>query len=130
MRCALADLGWTNIPHMAETPARPSRAAEKAAATRQALVDVAVELFSEQGYMQTSIRDIARRGAVTSGAIYGHFRNKADLLVEAINQRTAEELESQTMGVSSAAIAARVLRLTDASVSPNSRRRSECPMIT
>ena len=85
---------------MAETTDRPSRAAEKAAATRQALVDLAVELFSEQGYMQTSIRDIARRGAVTSGAIYGHFRNKADLLVEAINQRTAEELESQTVGVS------------------------------
>jgi TetR/AcrR family acrAB operon transcriptional repressor len=84
---------------MAETPARPSRAVEKAAATRQALVDLAVELFAEQGYMQTSIRDIARRGAVTSGAIYGHFRNKADLLVEAINQRTAEELESQTIGV-------------------------------
>ena len=45
--------------------------------------------------MQTSIRDITRRGSLTTGAIYGHFRNKADLLVEAINQRTAVELESQ-----------------------------------
>jgi TetR/AcrR family acrAB operon transcriptional repressor len=100
LTCALPERCWSNMHGMAETPARPSRAVEKAAATRQALVDLAVELFAEQGYMQTSIRDIARRGAVTSGAIYGHFRNKADLLVEAISQRTAEELESQTIGVS------------------------------
>ena len=49
--------------------------------------------------MQTSIRDITRRAAVTSGAIYGNFRNKADLLAEAINLRTAEELEAQSMGL-------------------------------
>jgi TetR/AcrR family acrAB operon transcriptional repressor len=84
---------------MADTPKRAGSGAEKALATRQALVDLAAELFAEQGYVQTSIRDIARRGALTSGAIYGHFRNKADLLVEAINQQTAEELESQTIGV-------------------------------
>ena len=71
----------------------------KAHATRRALLDLAAELFAEQGYVQTSIRDVARRGSLTTGAIYGHFRNKADLLVEAINQQTAEELESQTVGV-------------------------------
>jgi AcrR family transcriptional regulator len=60
-------------------------------------VELAADLFAEQGYIQTSIRDIARRGALTSGAIYGHFRNKADLLVEAINMRTTEELEAQSM---------------------------------
>jgi AcrR family transcriptional regulator len=79
-------------------PRRSGRGAEKALATRAALVELATELFAEQGYVQTSIRDIARRGSVTSGAIYGHFRNKADLLVEAINTRTAEELESEAMG--------------------------------
>ena len=36
----------------------------------------------------------------------------------------------QTIGVSPAPIAAIALRLTIASVSPNSRRRSEWPMIT
>ena len=68
----------------------------KALATRRRLVELAADLFAEQGYMQTSIRDIARRGAVTTGAIYGHFRNKADLLAEAIGIRTAEELESRS----------------------------------
>ena len=81
------------------SPRRAGRGAEKALATRATLVELASQLFAEQGYVQTSIRDIARRGSVTSGAIYGHFRNKADLLVEAINTRTAEELEAQAMGL-------------------------------
>ena len=75
---------------------RLGRGAERALATRTALVELAAELFAERGYVQTSIRDITRRGEVTSGAIYGHFRNKADLLAEAIRVRTEEELESQS----------------------------------
>jgi TetR/AcrR family acrAB operon transcriptional repressor len=84
---------------MADEERPLGKAAQKALATRAALVELATELFAERGYAQTSIRDIARQGNLTSGAIYGHFRNKADLLVEAINQRTAEELEAQTVGV-------------------------------
>lgn len=70
--------------------------ATRAQATRAALVELAAELFAERGYVQTSIRDIARRASVTTGAIYGHFRNKADLLAEAINVRTADELEARS----------------------------------
>jgi AcrR family transcriptional regulator len=76
-----------------------SRAAERALATRASLVELAADLFAEQGYLQTSIRDVARRGSLTTGAIYGHFRNKADLLVEAINTRVSEELEARSMGL-------------------------------
>ena len=81
-------------------PVRPrGRGAERALATRAALVELATEMFAEKGYIQTSIRDIARSASMTSGAIYGHFRTKADLLVEAINERTAVELEAQSMGL-------------------------------
>lgn len=65
------------------------------ASTRDALIEIAADLFAEHGYIQTSIRDIARRSALTSGAIYGNFRNKADLLAEAINKRTRQQLEDQ-----------------------------------
>lgn len=68
-----------------------------AQATRTALVDLAAELFAERGYVQTSMRDIARRARMTTGAIYGQFRNKADLLAEAISVRTTSELEAQSM---------------------------------
>jgi AcrR family transcriptional regulator len=65
---------------------------QKARATRAALVQSAYELFVEQGYGAVSVRDLARRTQVTSGALYGHFRNKADLLVAAIADHIDEDL--------------------------------------
>jgi TetR/AcrR family acrAB operon transcriptional repressor len=79
---------------------RIGKGAEKSQATRAALIELAAEMFAEQGYLETSIRDIARRGQLTTGAIYGHFRNKADLLVAAITKRISEELEAQAIGAS------------------------------
>jgi AcrR family transcriptional regulator len=70
--------------------------------TRDRLVELAADLFAERGYAQTSVRDISRRAAMTTGAIYGHFRNKAELLAEAISERTADQLESQTLGLGEA----------------------------
>jgi AcrR family transcriptional regulator len=82
-----------------KTPAKrpPLRTSAKAVATRTALIELAAQLFSTQGYLQTSIRDIARDANLTTGAIYGHFRNKAELLAEAISSRTATELEAETL---------------------------------
>jgi AcrR family transcriptional regulator len=75
------------------------RSVEDARATRARLLELAGDLFAERGYLQTSIRDLAKHAGVTSGAIYGHFRNKAELLAEAINARTAALLEADTIGV-------------------------------
>ena len=74
----------------------PLRSSPKAVATRAALIELAAELFATRGYLQTSIRDIAREASLTSGAIYGHFRNKAELLAEAISFRTDSDLESMS----------------------------------
>jgi AcrR family transcriptional regulator len=65
---------------------------QKARATRAGLVRSAYDLFIEQGYGAVSVRDLARRTQVTSGAIYGHFRNKADLLVAAIADHIDSDL--------------------------------------
>jgi AcrR family transcriptional regulator len=66
---------------------------DKTRATRAALVDSATALFVEKGYGAVSVRDLARRTQMTSGAIYGQFRNKADLLVAAIAEHIALDLE-------------------------------------
>jgi AcrR family transcriptional regulator len=71
---------------------------EKARATRAALVRSAGALFEASGYGAVSVRDLARRNDVTSGAIYGHFRNKADLLAAAIADRIESDLEGPTFG--------------------------------
>jgi AcrR family transcriptional regulator len=78
---------------------RGRKSAKHACATRASIVELAGDLFAERGYLQTSMRDIAKHASVTSGAIYGHFRNKAELLAEVINSRTASELEAGTMGL-------------------------------
>ena len=50
-------------------------------------MQAAVEVFAEQGYEGAALADIARRAGFTTGAIYGYFRGKAELLLEAL--RTA-----------------------------------------
>ena len=56
---------------------------KKGDATRQAIEDAAIELFIEQGYHATSMRQIAKRADLALGGIYNHFKSK-DELYEAI----------------------------------------------
>ena len=48
--------------------------------TRQRILAVANELFIEQGYEGTSLREIADRLDITKAALYYHFRSKDDIL--------------------------------------------------
>jgi AcrR family transcriptional regulator len=57
--------------------------------TRQRILDVALELFIEQGYDGTSLRQIAERLGVTKAALYYHFASKEDLLL-ALHMRLHE----------------------------------------
>lgn len=49
--------------------------------TRRRIQDVALELFVEQGYEKTSLREIAERLDVTKAALYYHFKTKEDILI-------------------------------------------------
>ncbi|MEV7993639.1 TetR/AcrR family transcriptional regulator [Streptomyces sp. NPDC086077] len=49
--------------------------------TRQRIQDVALDLFAEQGYEKTSLREIAERLDVTKAALYYHFKTKEEILV-------------------------------------------------
>ncbi len=55
------------------------RTKEEAQATRHKLLDAAEHLFQAQGVSRTSLQDIARRAGATRGAVYWHFKDKADL---------------------------------------------------
>ena len=63
---------WSN-------PKRPRRPRGD---TRERILDVALELFNEQGYDSTSLREIAERLGITKAALYYHFERKEDILLE------------------------------------------------
>jgi AcrR family transcriptional regulator len=48
--------------------------------TRARAQKVALELFAEQGYEKTSLREIAERLGVTKAALYYHFKSKEDIV--------------------------------------------------
>src|SRR3984893_7567950 len=48
--------------------------------TRSRVQQVALELFAEQGYEKTSLREIAERPGVTKAALYYHFKSKEDIV--------------------------------------------------
>ncbi len=64
---------------------------EEAAATRKALLEAALIVFSQKGYAAASLEEIAEHAGVSRGAIYWHFHSKAELyntLVEETSART------------------------------------------
>lgn len=65
--------------------------------SRQALVEAALEEFSERGYEASTVAGIAGRAGVTTGALYAHFESKLDLLVEAIGLASPDEYADELM---------------------------------
>jgi AcrR family transcriptional regulator len=61
---------------------RRARTTPSGPSTRERILDIALELFTEQGYDKTSLRDIAERLGTTKAALYYHFERKEDILLE------------------------------------------------
>jgi TetR/AcrR family acrAB operon transcriptional repressor len=57
----------------------PRRTKEDAEQTRCQLLEAAQRVFADKGVSRTSLQDIALAAGVTRGAIYWHFKNKAEL---------------------------------------------------
>ena len=49
--------------------------------TRAALLEAARGLIREKGYERTTLEEVARRAGMTTGAIYGNFRNRDELFI-------------------------------------------------
>jgi len=65
---------------------------EQAQETRRKILAGALNVFSEKGFSRSTLGDIAKRIGMTRGAVYWHFKDKRELLVElieAMHQREA-----------------------------------------
>ena len=58
--------------------------------TRERIQEIALELFAEQGYEKTSLREIAERLGVTKAALYYHFKSKEDIVRSFVEDYRAE----------------------------------------
>lgn len=70
-----------------------------AQATRSSLLDAAEHLFQARGVSRTSLNDIAVAAGTTRGAIYWHFKDKADLFNAMMERVTLPMEESQPCAV-------------------------------
>lgn len=86
---------------VADTVAAETVAADTVAAVespsvdliRERLIAAAAEVFAEKGYDGAGVAEIARRAGYTTGAIYGRFSGKAELLLAAIEAHSDNELD-------------------------------------
>lgn len=73
-----------------------SRREEAVDATRAALVDSALRLFTERGFAATSLDDVVRDARVTKGALYHHFKGGKLALFEAVFEEVDLRLAERT----------------------------------
>ena len=68
--------------------------------TRERILEAALELFAQSGYLGTSMSDIANRLGITKGALYKHYTSKQEILdsiVERMNRMDYERAEEYEM---------------------------------
>lgn len=70
---------------------------------KQHILDAAIGVFIENGFEETSMRQIASAAGLTTGAIYHHFKNKDELFYHAVKeamyfaQKLSEKDESSNL---------------------------------
>ena len=82
-------------------PLPKPKATAKAQATGGKILDVALGLFRTKGFDNTTMRDIAAKAGVATGAAYYYYPSK-DAIVMAFYQRTFDEMQAKIAKVLSA----------------------------
>ena len=114
-------------PARARTKVRAALVAERAEATREALIAAARRLFVEKGYFATGTEEIVTAaGAGTRGALYHHFADKRALFL-AVFERVEEDLiaaagQVGTTGDALTRLRTGLLGFLDASLTPEVQR--------
>ena len=68
--------------------------------TKKRILEAALELFAQSGYLGTSMSDIAKKLGITKGALYKHYTSKQEILdsiVERMNKTDYERAEEYEM---------------------------------
>ncbi len=74
-------------------PARSAKRPRRHGATREVILESAAQLFMEQGYHATSVREIGEYLDISQSSLYYHAKNKPQILVD-LNHEFMDELVS------------------------------------
>src|SRR5438045_7179395 len=75
----------------------PRRTKAEAQETRSSILDAAERVFYEKGVANASLEEIAAAADLTRGAIYWHFKDKAELF-DAMMQRVVLPVDAMLAG--------------------------------
>jgi AcrR family transcriptional regulator len=64
---------------------------------RDRIINAALENFAEQGFVKTSMADIAKKAGLSVGNLYLYYKNKNELFYSVIPQSLVAQLKSQLM---------------------------------
>jgi AcrR family transcriptional regulator len=83
--------------------------------TREHILEHALRLFIEQGYDETTMRDIAAAADCSLGLTYRYFARKEDLVLQ-LYRRLAEEQEAYVLALPPAPLADRFVQVLQAKI--------------
>jgi AcrR family transcriptional regulator len=94
-------------------PSETARLTPKAVATRQRILDTALQLFAAKGYEETTMREIATVAGCSLGLTYRYFASKEDLVLE-LYRWLVLQLDEQVRVLPAGSIAERFYHLMQA----------------
>jgi AcrR family transcriptional regulator len=82
------------VIHFFVMPYRPTeRTQARKLATRERIVEAALELVAGAGFASASVGDVAARAQVAVGTVYRHFPSKGELFAEVFRRASQRELD-------------------------------------
>jgi AcrR family transcriptional regulator len=81
--------------------------------TKQRILDEALTLFSEKGYANVFVADIAARVGIKAPSLYKHYKNKQaifDAIIEEMNRRFVEQAGSLQISGTDASVDAEIYK--------------------
>jgi TetR/AcrR family transcriptional regulator, fatty acid metabolism regulator protein len=59
---------------------------------REAIINAAISVFARKGFLKAKISDVAQKAEVADGTVYLYFKNKDDLLINAMREMLEDKL--------------------------------------
>jgi|WetSurMetagenome_2_1015567.scaffolds.fasta_scaffold191321_2 TetR/AcrR family transcriptional regulator, fatty acid metabolism regulator protein len=69
-----------------------NKLSSKQLSKREAIINAAINIFARKGYVNAKISDVAQKANVADGTVYLYFKNKDDLLINALKEMLDDKL--------------------------------------